>query len=425
MLTHFPSPYPGEWWYSVLCRYHVRSGYAKQQTTVQELFGKDRVPLESVFPNGTLRQICSQLPSELFPIREMILQHTLFPFYMRCQSLAAKDEMLGRLCRGEISTITGIRKFAEKDSWRPRYCPHCATEEQQELGEPYWHVVHQIPLISHCPTHGCRLIPVEALPMAQLDYTFFPLSSFKLFPAPPPEGDVPEWQFTLSKILHDYQTLPHTASATEGHSNLAITLSNMGYASQQKASQHTLLNAKRLYWDMVDFFGEPLMTRMFGGEKGICIINRACKWAVATPERYALLQCFAGLDSSTMFSTARVEDRMEVRLQELQGTGVTYTKKQVQELLGVTASQLEITAQKYEIAPFWHRGGGEKEGQHKLSINLDDEEYLIYKTAKQASGYRFDGHFIKYCVLQYIQEHKEIVGKDAKNSEQKNPAEVL
>ena len=25
MLTYFPNPYPDEWWYSVLSRYHVRS----------------------------------------------------------------------------------------------------------------------------------------------------------------------------------------------------------------------------------------------------------------------------------------------------------------------------------------------------------------------------------------------------------------
>ena len=179
MLTHFPTPYPGEWWYSILCRYHVRSGHAKQQTTVWELFGRERVPLGSVFPNGTLRQICSQLPAEVFPIRQMILQHTLFPFYMRCQPFPVKEEMLGRLCRGEMATITGIRKFAEKDSWRPRYCPCCAIEEQREWGEPYWHVEHQIPLMSHCPAHGCRLVPVEDLPIGQMDYSFshFPIST--------------------------------------------------------------------------------------------------------------------------------------------------------------------------------------------------------------------------------------------------------
>ena len=129
--------------------------------------------LGSVFPNGTIRQLCCQLPSELFPVKEMILRHTLFPFYMRCQTLSAKNEMLGRLCRGEMATITSVRKFAERDTWRPRYCPRCAAEEQRRLGEAYWHVDHQIPLMTHCPTHGCRLISVEDLPMGQMDYTFF------------------------------------------------------------------------------------------------------------------------------------------------------------------------------------------------------------------------------------------------------------
>lgn len=402
MLKYFPTPYDGEWWYSVLCRYHVMSGHTKQQTTVQELFGKPRVPLGSVFPNGSIRQVCSQLPAEIFPIREMILRHTLFPFYVRCQSLAVKGEMLGQLCRGEMTTITSIRKFAEKDSWRPRYCPCCAAEELDQLGEPYWHIAHQVPLMSHCPVHRCRLIAMEELPIGQMDYTFFPLSHFDLTPPASLPEEGPEWQLSLSNILHDYWDLPHTASATHGHSNLAITLSNMGYGSQQKVSQHTLLNAKRLYWDMVEFFGEPLMTKVFGGEKGVCIINRACKWAVVTPERYAMLQCFAGLDSTTMFSSIQIEDQMEAKLRIMQQSNVVYTKKQVMEHLGVTSSQLDILTRKYHFQPFWQRSSEDGEGLHKLSLILSDTEYSMYKAAFQESGYRFDRHFLKDCVLAYI-----------------------
>lgn len=406
MLTYFPAPYLGEWWYSVLCRYHVRSGHTKQQTTVQELFRRERVPLSSVFPNGTLRQVCSQLPSEIFPIRKMILEHTLFPYYMRSQYLTAKDEMLEKLCRGEVTVITSIRRFAETATWRPRYCPCCAAEELDQLGETYWHVNHQIPLMTHCPAHGCRLISMEDLPMSQMDYTFFPLSSFELASPPSQPEDTPGWQFARSKILYDYQTLPHTACATETHSNLAITLSNMGYASQQKASQHTLLNAKRVYHDMADYFRESIMEKVFGGKKGLCIINRACKRAVAAPERYAMLQCFAGLDSSTMFSTVRVEDRLETKLKELRQSGIAYTKKQIIEQLKITSSQLDILARKYNIQPFWRRGGEDGEGMHKLSLVLSDDEYQAFETARNASGYRFDRHFLKHCLLAYIKEHK-------------------
>lgn len=404
MLTYFPTPHPGEWWYSVLCRYHIRSGNTKQQTTVQELLHQPRAPLGAVFPNSTIYKICSQLPSELFPIQELILRHTLFPYYTRFQTLAMKDAMLDKVCRGEMATITSIRKFAEKDTWRPRYCPCCAAEDQEQLGEAYWHVCHQIPLMNYCPVHSCRLVTVEELPMGQLDYTFFPLSGFELTLPPSQLEDAPRWQLTLSKILYDYQTLPQTTSITDGYSNLAITLSNMGYDSQQKASQCTLLSAKRVYHDMVDYFGESMMEKIFGGEKGICIINRLCKWIVATPERYALLQCFAGLDSSTMFSKVRVEDRLEVQLRKLQEADSIFTRKQVQEQLGVTASQLDILTRKYAIEPFWRRVGGEKKGQHKLSVVLDDEEYYRYETAKNVSGYRFDRHFIRHCVLEYIRK---------------------
>ena len=148
------------------------------------------------------------------------------------------------------------------------------------------------------------------------------------------------------------------------------------------------------------------MTGVFGGEKGVCIINRACKWAVAMPERYALLQCFAGLDSCTMFSAVRVEDHMEAKLKELQRTDITYTKKQVMEQLGITASQLNILAQKYRIGPFWRRVGGEQTEQHKFSVILDDEEYLLYQIAKNASGFRFDRHFIKHCLIEYIKKSR-------------------
>lgn len=389
MLTYFPTPYPNEWWYSVLCRYHARSGHAKQQTTVMELFGRERVLLASVFPNSSICQVCSQLPSEQFSIRSIILKHTLFSFYMRCQNHSAKEITLDRLCRGETAIITSIRKFAEKDTWRPRYCPCCAAEEQQRVGEAYWHVDHQIPLMGHCPTHGCRLVSVDGLPMGQLDYTFFPLSGFDLSPPNSLPGGAPDWQLALSNILYDYWALPHTASATEGHSNLAITLSNMGYGSQQKASQYTLLNAKRLYHDMVDFFGEPVMTRTFDGEKGMCIINRACKWAVVTPELYALMQCFAELDSTTMFSVLRVEDYLEAQIKQLKEAGITYTKKQVQAHLGITASQLNILVSKYRIDPFWRQiGGDNKEGLHKFNLVLNEEEYRLYEAARSASGYR-------------------------------------
>ena len=40
MLHWFPTPYPDELLYSVLARYHVRSGNTSRKMTTEELFGK-------------------------------------------------------------------------------------------------------------------------------------------------------------------------------------------------------------------------------------------------------------------------------------------------------------------------------------------------------------------------------------------------
>ena len=43
MLQYFPTPYPDELWYSILGRYHVRSGNQNSATTLRELFGAESV----------------------------------------------------------------------------------------------------------------------------------------------------------------------------------------------------------------------------------------------------------------------------------------------------------------------------------------------------------------------------------------------
>ena len=112
MLSFFPTPYPGEWWYSVLCRYHVKSGNEKFQTTIRELFqGKPRAMIGAFFPNNTMHQIVSQLPQS-FDLKKLILEHTPFRYYMRMYSLQEKIDFLDALCKGEATTPTYIWKTA-------------------------------------------------------------------------------------------------------------------------------------------------------------------------------------------------------------------------------------------------------------------------------------------------------------------------
>lgn len=401
MLTNFPTPYLGEWWYSVLCRYHVRSGNTRQQTTIKELFpGRVTAAIGSALPNSTIRQLLKQLPQGVLDTADVIQAHTLFSYFTRFRSAEEKKAALSRLCLGETVVITSIRKVSKLSEWSPRYCPRCFEDDRKAYGEAYWHVEHQIPLMALCPLHGCQLVQAEHIKVSHLDYSFYPLDSLTVLP--PQERDIRPWELSLAQILHDYYALPMTDAATPGHSNLAMALNNMGYGVIQKSSKHTILDSKRLYNDLCTFYGRGLVEQVFGDENSVCTINRVCKWEMAVPERYALLQCFAGVSSETAFDRTPVKDRYEVQLSDLQRTGVLYGKKQLAESLGITRSQLDILSDKYGIKPFWMTNTAEPKESRKISFRLDGQELVLFKQALEKSGFRYDSHFAKYCVMRGV-----------------------
>ncbi|MCM1569126.1 MAG: TniQ family protein [Roseburia sp.] len=403
MLSYFPTPYPGEWMYSIYCRYHVRTGHPRHQTTIRELFGnRPSAAIGSIFPNNTISQVVSQLPPGFLDAKQLIIGHTLFPYYTRCYSIAQKEKLLGQLCLGTSTVITSIRRFGQLPA--PRYCPLCAERDREAYGETYWHIVHQIPAMQVCPQHGCRLLSVEGIDATRVRYAFAPLDTVlpDLNDAPPEH--IPPWHFQFSKILYDYATLPLSCAATPTHSNLAIALGNMGYEVIQGHSPHTILDAKRLYHDLTAHYGQEIVGKVFGDEKAICLLNRVCKWECLTPERYALLQCFAGIDSATVFAPSPLPNALEQKLRGLLESGIPYTQKQMCESLGITASQLGIAVKKYGLTA---HDVLQQENFHKISVVFNDTEHEQFKRALARSGFRFDRHFAHHCVMEYLKQYKE------------------
>ena len=137
MLTCFPTPYPDEWWYSVLYRYHARSGNTKQQTTIRELFQRSiSAAVGAVYPNNTICRIAAQLLLGVFDAESIILQNTLFPYFTRCCPLEQKREKLKHLLLGETAIVTSIRRLQNLARWTPRCCtqPHDSEREETVPG---------------------------------------------------------------------------------------------------------------------------------------------------------------------------------------------------------------------------------------------------------------------------------------------------
>ena len=82
MISFFPSPYPDELWYSVICRYHVHSGNYCAKHTLRQLYG-DNFCAPSLMLCGPINTLLAQLPQGFLSAKDVVMQHTFYPYYAR------------------------------------------------------------------------------------------------------------------------------------------------------------------------------------------------------------------------------------------------------------------------------------------------------------------------------------------------------
>ncbi len=165
MLGSFPSPYPEELMYSVVARYHVRSGNKSFRQTHEELF--ETVELQSdkiVLPNN-LNFLVSQLPEGSRLTEEgLIKRNTLYPFF---RNFLTPIEIYSfkELLRSKSSiSISQTAKISDKERNEVlKFCPKCCAEDTRKYGEAYWHRQHQIPGMLVCLKHKISLLDSEIL----------------------------------------------------------------------------------------------------------------------------------------------------------------------------------------------------------------------------------------------------------------------
>lgn len=161
MIGCFPSPHPDELFYSICARYDARTHYLRKAAVMEDLFGyglgKGAVDLPT-----RLDFLVAALPEgHPYSVDRYINEHTLLPFYhpfLPAERLRRlREEMAGKNAMG-IYFRFGFRKGAIKPARCLRYCPSCAIEDRERLGETYWHRIPQLPGVLVCPLH---MLPLE------------------------------------------------------------------------------------------------------------------------------------------------------------------------------------------------------------------------------------------------------------------------
>ncbi|MBE6663270.1 MAG: hypothetical protein E7602_02065 [Ruminococcaceae bacterium] len=162
MILYFPKAYPDELLYSQLARYYIKSGYTAYRFAAEALYKNKTIKPNIEFINAFTEEALQAITNGT-TFEEVILTHTMFPYYARflnCewrnQALKAVSEM-----RNDYYNLLCFPKNKNAVIRYLRYCPVCAKADRQQYGEAYWHRQHQMINVDICPLHYCRLINSE------------------------------------------------------------------------------------------------------------------------------------------------------------------------------------------------------------------------------------------------------------------------
>lgn len=156
MIGFFPDPYPDELIYSVCARFQERMGYLSSSSTFRELFGSADYTINIALPHHLNNLISALPPGHHYTVDRLINEHTLLPFF----SPFLEPERVTSLREGrweDNGTRLGIRTSNIRLPDWFRFCPLCAKEDKKQLGEFYWHRLHQLPDVKVCHVHNIFL----------------------------------------------------------------------------------------------------------------------------------------------------------------------------------------------------------------------------------------------------------------------------
>ena len=159
MIPQFPVLYPDELVYSWLARYYIRTGYLAYTFVAEELFISKSVRPNPEFLNSYTQEVVEWI-EKTTSMNEIVLQHTMFPYYGRFLPKMRKIKAFEALksMKGNYHNLLPIPQTKDGHIRKLKYCPLCAADDRKQYGETYWHRSHQMIGITVCPVHKCCLL---------------------------------------------------------------------------------------------------------------------------------------------------------------------------------------------------------------------------------------------------------------------------
>ncbi|MCG0459267.1 TniQ family protein [Enterobacter cloacae complex sp. ECC445] len=161
--------FPGEILFSRLCRSLSVSGLP-----VQKFSRSLGLEARSSF-HPFLTQHLTEIAETSHENAELLwAEQTLFPLWV--WSMPGYAKALRQLTGPPARLLWFYQLTGNHSSQRMQlhFCPVCAREDATGYGVPYWHCEHQIPGVSICKRHCCRLMPRLVPPSPHIAVEFYP-----------------------------------------------------------------------------------------------------------------------------------------------------------------------------------------------------------------------------------------------------------
>lgn len=165
MIGCFPDPFRDELLYSACARFSAHVQYPNKKSILRELFGTKNSSATIELPSHLTKLLLVLPPGHLYTADQVINDHTLLPLYSpflpRERVAQLRDGMAG-LGGNVLHRRAGIMASRIPTPKWFRFCPVCVTNDRKDLGEAYWHRLHQLPGILTCSRHNVFLEDSQA-----------------------------------------------------------------------------------------------------------------------------------------------------------------------------------------------------------------------------------------------------------------------
>lgn len=399
-LFTLPTPYPDETWYSIIARYHRRSGNIHSAETRRELFG-EMAPgtINPVEMDFSITHYVETHGGTIGSDEECFTRFTLAPYHLRYYSEKRKKEIL-EITRdaGNTKKINVFTRHADtRRRARLRYCPVCMEEDILKYGESYWHRGHQIWMIKNCVKHGCKLLE-SGVPLSRASYHFSCADSIFCPDSTISYEDTPFDKF--SPYVISSLDAPFTFHANAITDSLVYAAIDTGYGEYQ--SKGFVCKTEKLYADMKASFGEQFMKNFFDTtEYGSATIRRVFypSWN-SRIEPAVLVAAFFQIPLNNLFKEEDREAKIREELLRCAEHGFYWPKSKIAQHLGVKESRLSSLAKEVGIAPFWDSSKISESNliPTKAILSFSEKEYeMIEKRMRELHAFSRK-EFFMYCI---------------------------